>query len=296
MKLQDRSFDLISNGSKIYEIRLNDEKRQKLKVGDEIIFSKYSDRRIKVKTKIVDLIYSKNFENLMTKVDPLFSGWKEDSSPKKCAQDMLKYYPEEEQNEYGVVAIQIMLYYPMDQYYNEMSTDNPKELLIKVDEEDNIIGSVTRKECHDQSIKPWHRTTHIYIINSKRELLLTQRSLLKDTAPESFVMSSGGHVQYGEEPKITASREIYEELGLKSKLKFIKKYKIDYGFEREFVYVYFGKDDNKPVINEEVKDYVYIDLELFVQKYLNKEIVFPPGAKDVCDSLIQDSLLDFSNF
>jgi ASC-1-like (ASCH) protein len=39
MKLQPNPFEQIKNGSKTLELRLNDEKRQLIKVGDEIEFS-----------------------------------------------------------------------------------------------------------------------------------------------------------------------------------------------------------------------------------------------------------------
>jgi len=43
MKLQPSPFEKIKNGSKTIEVRLNDEKRQLLKVGDEIQFSLATD-------------------------------------------------------------------------------------------------------------------------------------------------------------------------------------------------------------------------------------------------------------
>jgi isopentenyldiphosphate isomerase len=185
----------------------------------------------------------------------------------------------------------------MNTYYNNLTSDDPSELLTHVDENDNVIEPITREDCHNQTYTPWHRTTHVYIMNSKGELLLTKRSALKDTAPNRIVISSGGHVKYGEDSLETAQREVYEELGLESKLKFIKKYKIEYKFEKEFVYVYFGKDDNKPEINkDEVEEVIYIPLERFLKDYDNGDIVFPPGSKDICDLLIKEKLLVSENF
>ena len=40
MKLQPKYFDYILNGTKRIEIRLNDEKRKKIKLGDKIKFLK----------------------------------------------------------------------------------------------------------------------------------------------------------------------------------------------------------------------------------------------------------------
>ena len=43
MKLQPKNFDYILNGTKRIEIRLNDEKRKKIKLGDKIKFLKETD-------------------------------------------------------------------------------------------------------------------------------------------------------------------------------------------------------------------------------------------------------------
>ena len=43
MKLQDVYFEKVKCGSKIYEIRLNDEKRKLINKGDFITFKKNSD-------------------------------------------------------------------------------------------------------------------------------------------------------------------------------------------------------------------------------------------------------------
>lgn len=40
MKLNPEPFELISSGQKTIELRLNDEKRQRIKISDEIIFTK----------------------------------------------------------------------------------------------------------------------------------------------------------------------------------------------------------------------------------------------------------------
>jgi isopentenyl-diphosphate delta-isomerase len=182
-------------------------------------------------------------------------------------------------------------------YYNPSTTDNQKELLVEVDENDNVISPIEREKCHNQEYKPWHRTTHTYILNSKGELLLTKRSSTKDTAPNQIVISNSGHVKYGEQPIKAAKREIFEELGLDIYLKYIKKYRVDYGFEKEFVYVFFAVTDKIPkLFKDEVEGYMYMDLEEFKKKYISGEMVFPPGAKDVCDLLLKDNLLLKENF
>lgn len=185
----------------------------------------------------------------------------------------------------------------MNSYYNPQTLDNKKELLTEVDSNDNILGSVLREDCHNENLKPWHRTTHIYITNDNGELYLTKRSKYKDTAPDKLTISSGGHVRYQENPEDAARRELKEELNLDISLKFIKKYKIDYGYEREFVYVYFGKTNLKPVINkEEVEEVIPIALDVAINEFQDKSLKLSPGSRDVFELLLMDGLLKQGSF
>lgn len=59
----------------------------------------------------------------------------------------------------------------------------------------------------------FHKVVHIWIQNSKGELLMQKRSDRVDNCPGEWA-ATGGSVQVGEEPLITAVRELSEELGL----------------------------------------------------------------------------------
>jgi ASC-1-like (ASCH) protein len=109
MKLNTLAFKQISNKSKTYEIRLYDEKRRKIKVGDKIVFSELPSLENKIEVNVRNLIIANNFEELFTKFDPILAGWEKDDSPSKCADDMSEYYSKEDQEKYGVVAIEVEL-------------------------------------------------------------------------------------------------------------------------------------------------------------------------------------------
>lgn len=109
MKLNAWAFKQIANRTKKYEIRLYDEKRRDIEVGDKIVFSELPLLENKIEVNVLDLIIANNFEELFTEFDPVLAGWKKGESPRKCANDMSKYYPREDQEKYGVVAIKIKL-------------------------------------------------------------------------------------------------------------------------------------------------------------------------------------------
>ena len=75
MKLRSQPFEKIRSGRKTFELRLYDEKRQRIKVGDEIEFSCTDAER----------------------------------EPFVVADDMNRYYSVEEQAKFGVVGIEIKL-------------------------------------------------------------------------------------------------------------------------------------------------------------------------------------------
>ena len=59
-------FDLVNNGTKTIEGRVNDEKRRKLSIGDRLIFVNREDDNNIIESIVEDLIYFDNFEEMET--------------------------------------------------------------------------------------------------------------------------------------------------------------------------------------------------------------------------------------
>ena len=87
-----------------------------------------------------------------------------------------------------------------------------------VDILDSLTGEktgevITKKEAHRTG--KWHRSVHIWLISEdKKSILLQKRCPNKNLFPNMWDISVGGHVSSGEEPLISAKRELSEELGL----------------------------------------------------------------------------------
>ena len=109
MHLTKENMNLIEGGKKTLEIRLLDEKRQTMKIGDEIVFTEIEEPDRLVKVIITDLIIKPTFEELFTAIDLKSAGWSENTSVEKACQDMRQYYSEEEEQKFGVLAIKINL-------------------------------------------------------------------------------------------------------------------------------------------------------------------------------------------
>ena len=104
MKLQDDPFKKISDGTKTIEMRLYDEKRKKVKVGDLIEFTNVLNNE-KLITRVINLYIYKDFDELYKNDDKVSIGYNEgeEASPS----DMSMYYSDEDIEKYGVVGIKI---------------------------------------------------------------------------------------------------------------------------------------------------------------------------------------------
>lgn len=104
MKLQNDPFNGIKDGTKTIELRLNDEKRQALKIGDLIEFTNIVTSEV-LRVKIENIYKYDSFEELYKHFDKVELGYKKEEIAKY--EDMLKYYSKEEQDKYGVLGIRI---------------------------------------------------------------------------------------------------------------------------------------------------------------------------------------------
>ena len=103
MKLNESPFERIKNGTKTIEFRLYDEKRQQIRVGDKIEFSKLTNLQEKLLVDVVELYRENTFENLFRK---LYTNEEEIMTKTKAMYNI--YSPEKEQ-QYGVLGIKIKI-------------------------------------------------------------------------------------------------------------------------------------------------------------------------------------------
>ena len=71
---------------------------------------------------------------------------------------------------------------------------------------------VERNEAHRSGV--CHRVVHLWILNQNNELLIQQRSSDKESCPNMWYVSVGGHIESLESIESTLIRETQEELGL----------------------------------------------------------------------------------
>ncbi|MBO4767621.1 MAG: ASCH domain-containing protein [Lachnospiraceae bacterium] len=108
MQLQPEPFDMIKSGEKTIELRLYDEKRRKIRIGDEIVFTNTENGET-LTVRVLDLAVFDSFEDLYKTLPLLRCGYTEQDIASASPDDMDVYYPKEKQKEYGVVGITIAL-------------------------------------------------------------------------------------------------------------------------------------------------------------------------------------------
>lgn len=104
MRLHDGPFKKIQAGTKTIEMRLYDEKRQIIQVGDEIEFTSRTTGE-KQLTEVIAIHIYDSFAEIYRDYDKVSLGY--DIDEEASFTDLEKYYSKEEQEKYGVVGIEI---------------------------------------------------------------------------------------------------------------------------------------------------------------------------------------------
>jgi isopentenyl-diphosphate delta-isomerase len=167
------------------------------------------------------------------------------------------------------------------------------ELFDILDEKGNKTGiQKTKKEMHEKGL--WHQAVHVWIFNSKGEILFQKRAKDKDYWPGLWDISVAGHVSAGETPEQAVIREMEEEIGIKVNISQLKKIeirksqknvnKLNY-HNREFNPVYLFRFDGdiskfKPK-DKEVEDVKFISFDELEKELKDRKLskTYVPSKK-----------------
>ena len=108
MRLQPAPFEMIKNGTKTIELRLFDDKRRKIRIGDTIVFISAGQYAETLEVKVTGLFVFDSFAELYAALPLLECGYTEEDIDTASPEDLDLYYSKEEQQKYGVVGIQII--------------------------------------------------------------------------------------------------------------------------------------------------------------------------------------------
>lgn len=108
MKLKKEYYDSVIKGTKRIELRLNDEKRQKIKINDTITFHLFDDYNKFFTVKVVGLSYYKSIQDLINdyKIENLISN---NITSEELTNIFNSIYKLEDQEKYGILGISFVI-------------------------------------------------------------------------------------------------------------------------------------------------------------------------------------------
>ena len=107
MELQNAYYNFILKGTKRIELRLFDEKRQQIKLGD-IITVTNAQTNEEFEVKVVGLLHYETFEDLFLDYDIEVLADKS-MTKEELKNELEKFYPIEKQKQYSVLGIRVEL-------------------------------------------------------------------------------------------------------------------------------------------------------------------------------------------
>lgn len=203
MKLNEAPFNRIKNGTKTIEFRLFDEKRQLIKIGDQIEFSKLPDLQEKLLVDVIELYREDTFENLFRKL------YTDEEEIKRKTKAMYQIYSHEKEQQYGVLGIRIKinidnLKVSLEKFnpYNEQEEVDRKIMLKYIRDFDDVL---TRENEYG------HFTSSAFVLNKERtKILMIYHKIYNSWA---WV---GGHADGDSDLLYVAMKEAKEETGIKN--------------------------------------------------------------------------------
>ena len=107
MHLQPEPFQKIASGDKTIELRLYDEKRQQIHIGDAIEFCCLESGDPPIWVRVTALHCFRNFAELYAELPLLKCGYTRETISAASPEDMSCYYSPEAQARCGVVGIEV---------------------------------------------------------------------------------------------------------------------------------------------------------------------------------------------
>ncbi|KKW01192.1 MAG: NUDIX hydrolase, type 34 [Parcubacteria group bacterium GW2011_GWA2_48_9] len=174
------------------------------------------------------------------------------------------------------------------------TTDPQDELLYSVDENDNVLGKVTRREAHSNP-NIIQRTVTVFIRDQRNNILITKRSATKDTYANHWGIGLGGHVGYGKKYLETAVQELKEEANISvdpNDLKDLGKILVRLPGESEFwqTYQYHLKNDALSPNSEEIDQIKFVSLKELGEMLINAKVKWKGQVKLLYNILLKNDV------
>ena len=159
MNLFGEPFEMIRSGKKTIELRLNDEKRKAISIGDTIVFTNIEDNGRKIFSTVTALHKFKNFSELYNNLPLLKCGYTKEDIDNAKPDDMYVYYSKEHEEKYGALGIELSV---------DFTVDNCKKK-----DEDYICNKLV-----EYNLSKVPATQQIYFENINKKILNTNGDII----------------------------------------------------------------------------------------------------------------------
>lgn len=107
MKLNNKAFNNIKSGIKKFELRLYDDRRKNINLGDTIIFHNINNLDDTISVSVLALLIYPSFVDFFKDIDYRLCGTA--NSLEEKLERVHTFYTPEQEKEYGILAIKIQL-------------------------------------------------------------------------------------------------------------------------------------------------------------------------------------------
>ena len=234
MKLNNLPFKQIKEGSKTVEVRLLDEKRKQLEVGDTIIFTN-NETNETLEKEIVGLKTFPTFNCLYDSYDSILLGAR-GYSKEEYSNSMNNIYSKEKELHYGVLAIEL----------NEIDTDLREKMITRERVFDGKLLKVNKdkillpndKEAYREWIEHNGACAIVYVDEDNNILL--EKQFRYPFGKTIIELPAGKLDSVLEDHKECAIREFREETGLISKdMTYLGETGLALAYSNEVIYIYY---------------------------------------------------------
>jgi len=171
-----------------------------------------------------------------------------------------------------------------------------KEIILKVDKNDNVVGEVPKDAAHDDK-GILHRAFLAIVFNKEGKILLAKRSKLKRLWPGFWDGSIASHQRNSETMAEAVKRRLKEELGIKkSEVKSLFKFCYQTSFgkvgsEKEICHVFEARTKEKIKPNKrEVVDLKWLNFKKLKEDIKNNPRKYTPWFLIVYKQFLNDTI------
>ena len=271
MKLQNVPFKQIKDGSKIIEVRLNDEKRKTLEVNDIIIFSNIKTNE-QLEKKITSLKTYSSFKELFNNYDNILLGAR-GYNEYEYEQSMYSYYTKEDEQKYGVLAIELE---KIDEDLREafISREKPYEgKLLKIRKD--VVELANKRHTYREWIE--HPGACAIVCVDKDDNILLERQYRYPFGKTIIEIPAGKLNSQLEDKRDCAIRELQEETGIVSHdMTYLGETGLAVAYTSEVIYLYYTNDfteGNTNLDDDEILTSFKIPFDKALEMCNNGEII-----------------------